>query len=217
MTGLLIKDFKLIKSQGRSMVAILILGIAMNLWMENYGFIISYMGFLGITLALGTISYDEYDNGNAFLFSLPVTPRDYVAEKYAFGLLFSGGAWLIGTAGAVIIELAKGSVPLEETLVTSLVVLPMVVLMLSLMLPLQLKFGAEKGRVIRIGVMMLIFALVLLGARFAEEWNLLNGSGMNALPAWNMGNLAAIGIGIVLVMLFLSWKISIGIMKKKEF
>lgn len=217
MTGLLIKDFKLIKSQGRSMIAILILGIAMNLWMENYGFIISYMGFLGITLALGTISYDEYDNGNAFLFSLPVTPRDYVAEKYAFGLLFSGGAWLIGTAGAVIIELAKGSVPLEETLVTSLVVLPMVVLMLSLMLPLQLKFGAEKGRVIRIGVMMLIFALVLLGARFAEEWNLLNGSGMNALPAWNMGNLAAIGIGIVLVMLFLSWKISIGIMKKKEF
>lgn len=217
MTGLLIKDFKLMKSQGRSMIAVLILGIAMNLWMENYGFIIGYMGFVGITLAMSTISYDEYDNGNAFLFSLPITLREYVAEKYVFGLLFSGGAWLIGTAGALVIDLSKESTSLEEILAAALVILPVVVLMLSLMLPFQLKFGAEKGRIIRMGVMMLIFAIVLLGAKLAKEWNLLSGSGTDALPAWNKGTMAAIGIGIVLAVLLLSWKISIGIMKKKEF
>ena len=34
---------------------------------------------------MSSISYDEFDNGNAFLFSLPITRKDYVLEKYIFG------------------------------------------------------------------------------------------------------------------------------------
>ena len=35
--------------------------------------------------AITTISYDEFDNGLAFLMTLPVTRKQYVAEKYLLG------------------------------------------------------------------------------------------------------------------------------------
>lgn len=199
------------------MLSVLVLGVVMNLWTENYGFIIGYMGFVGVTLAISTITYDEYDNGNAFLFSLPITPKDYVEEKYLFGLLFSGGTWLVGTAGAVIMGLVKGSTSLDETLLTALVLLPMTVFMLAVMIPFQLKFGAEKGRIIRIGVMMLIFGIVVLGAGLVKKLGLFQGFEGDGLPALNMGTFAVIGIGVILAVLFLSWRISVSIMKKKEF
>ena len=47
----------------------------------NTFFIISYMTFVASLFTLTSISYDEFDNGNAFLFSLPITRRMYVKEK----------------------------------------------------------------------------------------------------------------------------------------
>ena len=44
-------------------------------------FPIGFLGFVGALFSLSSISYDEFDNGNAFLFSLPITRKDYVLDK----------------------------------------------------------------------------------------------------------------------------------------
>ncbi len=61
------------------------------------------IGFATFPLfTLSTISYDEFDNGNAFLFSLPITRAGYVVEKYCFALILALSAWTISTLLVVI-------------------------------------------------------------------------------------------------------------------
>lgn len=43
-------------------------------------------------IAVGTLSYDETDNGLAFLMTLPVDRKTYVREKYLFILICTAAA-----------------------------------------------------------------------------------------------------------------------------
>ena len=87
MKGLLIKDFKLLKGQKNFFMTITAISIIMIIVSPGTSFPIGFLGFVGALFSLSSISYDEFDNGNAFLFSLPITRKDYVLEKYIFGLI----------------------------------------------------------------------------------------------------------------------------------
>ena len=89
MKGLLIKDFKLLKVQKNSFLLILCIAIGMEIFTNSTSssFIIGYLSFVATLFTLSSISYDEFDNGNAFLFSLPITRKSYVIEKYGFGMI----------------------------------------------------------------------------------------------------------------------------------
>ena len=84
MKGLLIKDFMLLKNQKSFFIIIVAAAIGMSTLMENSSFIIGYIAVIGSLFTLSTIRYDEFDNGNAFLYTLPITRKDYVYEKYEF-------------------------------------------------------------------------------------------------------------------------------------
>lgn len=215
MRGLLIKDFRLMKNQGRSLIIIVAAAVAVNLWIDNYAFIIAYLGLIGVSLAMSTVAYDEYDNGNVFLFSLPITPKEYATEKYIFSLLFAGGAWLIGTVGSAAMQLTKGET--GDIFAAALMLLPALILLLAIMLPFQLKFGAEKGRIIRIVVLMLGFGIITAGVQLAEMWNLSLSDGTQLLRMLNTGTVGVLGAAAAAAVLYISWKISVSIMKKKEF
>ena len=97
MKGLLIKDFKLLKGQKNFFMAITAISIIMIIVSPGTSFPIGFLGFVGALFSLSSISYDEFDNGNAFLFSLPITRKDYVLEKYIFGLISGIMFLLLGT------------------------------------------------------------------------------------------------------------------------
>ena len=97
MKGLLIKDFKLLKGQKNFFMAITAISIIMIIVSPGTSFPIGLLGFVGALFSLSSISYDEFDNGNAFLFSLPITRKDYVLEKYIFGLISGIMFLLLGT------------------------------------------------------------------------------------------------------------------------
>ena len=85
MKGLLIKDLKLMKVQKNFFFMIFAVGIGMAVFTDNISFIIGYISVVSAMFTLSSISYDEFDNGSAFLFSLPISRKDYVMEKYMFG------------------------------------------------------------------------------------------------------------------------------------
>ena len=82
MKGLLIKDFKLLKVQKNFFLLILCITIGMEIFTNSASssFIIGFLSFVATLFTLSSISYDEFDNGNAFLFSLPITRKSYVTE-----------------------------------------------------------------------------------------------------------------------------------------
>ena len=81
MKGLLIKDFRLLKGQ---VYFLLIVTGCVIVFMINgsEAFGVAYVCSMVALLSLTTVSYDEYENGSAFLFTLPITKKDYVKEKY---------------------------------------------------------------------------------------------------------------------------------------
>ena len=107
MKGLLIKDFKLLQGQKNFFITIIAIAGIMAIFMEDASFIIGYMTFVGSLFTLSTISYDEFDNGNAFLFSLPITRKDYILEKYGFGLIVGGISWLFAIIVTVVVEIIR--------------------------------------------------------------------------------------------------------------
>ena len=73
MKGLYIKDFKLMMNQKMFFIVIAAMAIFFAVTQTNIFFVISYATFIAAMFVISSISYDEFNNGNAFLFTLPVT------------------------------------------------------------------------------------------------------------------------------------------------
>ena len=112
MKGLLIKDLKLMKNQKNFFLVILVVIAFLAAGSDDLSFPMGFTAFIGTLFTLSSISYDEFDNGNAFLFSLPITRKQYVLEKYGFGLLLGIGSLLTAVCLLSAVRLVKGELSL---------------------------------------------------------------------------------------------------------
>ena len=71
MKGLLIKDLKLMKNQKSFFVIMAFVGMIFLITWEKPYFAISYITMMFSMFALTSFSYDEFDNGAVYLFTLP--------------------------------------------------------------------------------------------------------------------------------------------------
>ena len=217
MKGLMIKDLKLMKAQKNFFLLILAVAVGMILFSEDVTFGLGFLTFVVSLFTLSTISYDEFDNGNAFLFSLPITRQTYVFEKYSLSLLLGGGSWIFATLLVLAAGIFRGTYTVSEIMLIALMILPVMILIQAIMIPFQLKFGGEKGRLAIIGVVGLLFILGASAVKLAEAMNVDLFAVINHLPTLSTGMLLAIVIAAALALLLVSVRISMGIMGKKEF
>lgn len=217
MKGLLIKDFRLMRGQRTFFLAIIAISILTAVTSSNTLFAISFLGFVCPMFVLSSISYDEFDNGNAFLFSLPITRKGYVFEKYIFALILSIAALIFSTAVCLIISVIKNTVSINEIFITALTVFPAELLILSLMLPFQLKFGAEKGRIAIIAVLGGVSVISVILVKAAEAMNINLYELLNAVSKLGMQTFFLLYLLISFIILIISCRISIKVINKKEF
>ncbi|MGN0318065.1 MAG: ABC-2 transporter permease [Lachnospira sp.] len=217
MKGLLIKDFKLLKMQRNFFLLILFISIGMVAYMENITFVFGYLMFIMSMFSLSTISYDEFDNGNSFLFTLPVSRRGYVVEKYIFSILLALGSWILSILISVISNSIRGTGDMSNVFIASQLILAVVFIFQALMIPLQIKFGSEKSRIAIIAVAGIVCiigfcimkAIEFLGIDVISFVNKLSSIGIEAIV------LAAVTVAVFA--LIISIKISTFILNKKEF
>ena len=55
------------------------------------------------SLVIGTISYDELDNGMPYIMCLPIKRSDYVKEKFLMTFMMIFGGYILGIIASVII------------------------------------------------------------------------------------------------------------------
>ena len=211
MPGMMRKDLCLLLQRSRAILMMAGVGIIIGFSTDG-SFMIGYLTMISAILTIGTISYDESDNGYLFLLTLPVTRRSYVTAKYIFCFLGD----LVGWAAASVIYagccLAKGAGLCMEQLAAALVFLPVVGLMSAVMLPLQLKYGAEKSR---LALAVLFGGIGVLGALGMKLFPGLPDT-LRAFPEISGAALGAAALGAVVAAVALSYWISLGIMEKKE-
>ena len=206
MKGLIIKDFKLLMMQKSFFITLAIVAIFFGITTDTI-FVIGFLTMICSMFSLSTISYDEFDNGNAFLFSLPITRKGYVIEKYIFGIMLGVISLILSTIIACILTLFLNSTVTNDLFLVALIYIPIVLVLQSLMLPLQIKFGSEKSRVI-------------IGYGFNELIRILNidfTPFINTLLTMNVSMILVIVMILSLIIMFISCKISMKIIKNKEF
>ena len=206
MRGLLLKDLALMKGQKKFLLLVILIAAVPVLTSGNIGFLTTYLPFVICFFTISTVSYDEIDNSISFLMTLPVSRKDYAKEKYVCGLL-------LGLGTLVLCQL------LEVYFLQGAAIAGVIVLFLSVILPIQLKFGTEKGRIFTFVVFIAIMGLAVLVSRLTglsvDSKIIKSILGILAqIPLW--GYILG-GVLVSLLLLGISYGISVKIMEKKEF
>ena len=168
MKGLFVKDLKLMMLQKNFLLLILAIVIGMMIFTDDVIFPLGFLSFIVSLFTVSTISYDDFDNGNAFLFTLPITRNHYVSEKYFLGLLFGCMAWVLATVLGIITTVLKDTLPITDLVQSSLMILPIMIVVQAITLPFLLKFGGDKGRIAMIGAFGGLAVITLVIVKGAE-------------------------------------------------
>ena len=217
MKGLLIKDFKLMLMQKNFFIIIIVVACLISISSQDPTFMIGFITFILSLFTVSTISSDEFDNGYPFLLTLPFSRKTYVLEKYVYGLILGTGAWIVSVIICGLMLIVQGKPVTSDMLIGAFVILPMFLVIESLMIPVHLRFGGEKGRyalIACVGVLVVIGFVVMKIVEIFHIDVLPLILAIDALgPVMFMMILLMIGFLIMLV----SLKVSLSIMNKKEF
>ena len=216
MKGLLLKDMLILKNQKKTMLMIVILGIALSLTMQITS-VIAYFMMLGCMLALGTFAYDEMDNGYSFLFTLPVSRKTYVREKYlfmitwvlicaVFGIICCGILVLTGLG-----KLENGWSDIPEYTLSMLTV---ILLIIAVSVPLRVKFGSERSRIV---IYIIVGAGLLLGVITSRIAGPAAESAKALIAGLDPAKVIPILAAVSVILLLISEQITQKIIAKKEF
>lgn len=210
MTGLLLKDSYLILQRKQTLFLLLAISLLMGYTIDG-AFIVGYVTFLSLILSIGTISYDEADNSLLFLMTLPFERRTYVLSKYVLSWIVCGIAWVISLFLLFLMNTIKG-LPLDfvENITGCLVVLVFVVVGLDMMIPIQLKFGAEKSRTVITMIGGVVMAVSILFGKVLDLDAFLQSLDRIPLPVY-----AVVGVVITITATVGSVAVSTRIMDQK--
>ena len=222
MKGMLIKDFRLLKNQGKSLLLmLLVVAIFMN-FITDVGpaFIVGYITIIFSLFTATTISYDEFDNCYLFIMTLPVTRKKYVNEKYVFALLSIVCTWVLGTVLGTILLLAQPAAEMNaaDWLGSCIGYIFAAWICVSIMLPIRLKFDSEKSRYANFIMIAVVFIAAFL---VSSSIDYLPASIVEAGKEWfyglSAGGVLGIAGGITVAAVIISYLCSQHIMAKKEF
>ena len=203
MKGLLRKDLYMILKYGRVLLIMAAIFLAVSVVAEENFFFIVYPVLLGGVLPVTLLSYDERFGWNRYCDALPITRKQVVDERYLMSLLSFLALYVLTLLVQAIVLLPKGR---SEDLLELAGLLPCLGLIApALMLPITLRWGVEKGRIIYYFIIGLIVAAGLI---FANDF---------AGPGRAIGRWGAAAVLLVSVIFFAgSWLLSVKLYEKRE-
>lgn len=213
MKGLLIKDFCLLRNQKRILPIYLLLAVWFTAF-HNDGFAFPFLMMMASILTGSTISYDEIDHSQAYLFVLPVDRKTYVQEKFVLGGILAAASLLL----AILCSIARmlvdpGSTGTE---LGSMIVLSMCIgaVFIAVMIPIRIRFGGDQGRIVLYTAFALIALVVVLISRvFPASRNQMT----EALSQMGMTTILSAAAAGSCVLLITGYVLGIHWVEKKEF
>ena len=217
MAGLLEKDIRLLLQRKQAIVMFLVIAVVLG-FSTGGTFVVAYTSFCLIMVAVGTVSYDEFDNGFSFLMTLPITRRTYIAEKYILCAVCGAASWIFSVVVCLLQNQGRqDGVVVTDLLMEAVVMLPMIFLVMDLMIPIQIKFGSEKSRIVLVVVAGIAMVVGIALKKLAELLHLPVGSMMEKMNQVTAAQLLVGSFVLAIAATVLSFVISLKIMNKKEF
>lgn len=218
MKGLLIKDCKLMLGQKSFLGLAALMGILYLGIYNDPTFAIMFVTIMCSIFSVSTLSYDEHENGMAYLFTLPIRKKDYVLEKYVFFIMstaITGGVMFVLACIAVQIRGLETS--WDDLYVGILIAWFVCAVLVSYMIPASLKFGVEKSRIVMGSGMAAIFLMVYLAIKISKSGNTNVERFMQVLGSMSEGVVVLMILTVAVALIVISCVISMKVMKKREF
>lgn len=205
MRGLIVKDILAMKKEIKTYAVLLILysGFTIAIGQTNLMLI---MGILfGMSIVTVSMAYDERAGWNKYALGMKINFKEIVFSKYILGFLciFVMSILMIITE----IILKKSSLEINGTLNLILI---LGVGLISITIPLCIKFGVERGKIISL---VFIMGPGVIGIVFEESIEPILGKFLEIANRYGIIIGCLIGIGIMLV----SMAVSMQFYKNKEF
>ena len=216
MRGLLEKDLRLLKGQKNFFLIILLITVFLSLNSED-NFAVTYLTFIAGFLTISSFGYDDNGNCMPFLLTLPVSRTLYVKSKYVLGFLLTFIGWAAGMVISMVTALLHKAPPTVEAVLFQLAWVFLWMIMLSFVLPMLFKFGAEKGRMATLAMMLVFMAIVFVFTKLAETLGMDVDACLEALAGQQIVVLVAGMAAAALIILLISYSISVKIIQKKEY
>ena len=210
MLGFIKKDIIMLKSNFKTLAILIVVYIIMAFkGIMDISFILP---FISVMIMISTFSYDEFNKWNSYACTLPNCRKNVVKSKYISTLLMIIiTTFIVGLASFIITYTQTQKVNYEEILSIILGTSFATILLESFMYPTIYKFGVEKAR---IGIFVSVFGIAIIGGLLSNIFNF--GKVLELLKLLENYIIIIIPI-IMVVMLYISYKISERINLNKEF
>jgi hypothetical protein len=210
MYGLLLKDiYNLRKYVKQISISVVVFGLfAINL--KNPAYLIGMITMMTSMMVITSMSYDEYAKWDKYALTMPILKKDIVLSKYLLLILSTLAGTVSSTILALIMTAFMKLQSLIEILLTSGIVALIMLLLFSLLIPVLYKYGVEKARIIMFAIIGIPILAATLFVKLMVKLN---------VPKPSMEQIEMLGYAfpvIVLIILFLSYNISVKIFNKKE-
>ena len=208
LKGLVVKDFQTIKSYKSTvlfMIVIFIVCAFLNGDVTN--FLPIFIPLCFEMLGISSFSYDNLANADKYLLTFPIDKKDIVKARYIYILMFTLLGTVLGFVLTLLVQRIKiSNVPDKECLSNTLaIIIGSLIAMMFLQafqISIMYKFGAEKGRIIQ----MIVIVVLMLGTTLMNFFEISLDNFVITIKDYL----------IVMVVYILSFIISCKIYEKKE-
>lgn len=209
MIGLIKKDLLMIKGNLKLVVIIFLVFFIMALQGELD---ISFVpALISVMLFMSTFSYDEYNKWDAYAITLPNGRKNIVKSKYVATIILILASIIITIIMNIIVGIIHKNLDCEKIFSIMAGCCFGIIIIQSIIYPLIFKYGIEKGRIgLFVGTFGIVALIGLLSKTIKIDipLNLINfveNYWLIIVPA------------LLIIILFISYKISESIYLKKEF
>lgn len=208
MLGLIKKDLLMIKSNLKMILIIFIVFILVSLnGNGNFAFI---PAFISVMLIMSTFSYDEYNKWDAYATTFPNDRKNVVKSKFIATFILILISLLVTLLLCLIIQYINNNINFKEIYELMMGCLIAIILLIAIMYPLIFKFGIEKSR---IGIFIGIFSVTSIASILVKTKIEIPVSLLTFLNNYGV----ILFLGISLISILISYKVSKNIYLNKEF
>lgn len=215
MLGLIKKDLLIVKSNLKLIGIMLIIFFLMTLQNKFditlvLPFIVMIYIFV-VSLFISTFSYDEFNKWDAYAITLPNDRKNIVKSKYITSIILVISTLMVILPLNYLISFINDSLEFSKIVSLVLGMTTGIIFVEAVMLPIIFKYGTEKGRIGLFALSISITGIITIVSK-KIDLNISN----NIIEFYNAYYFIIIPV-ILVVGLFLSYKISEKIYSKKEF
>lgn len=211
MMGLVKKDLLVIKSNLKIILAVLV-ALLLLTSQEGGSSAIFILPIIGVMMFISTFSYDEFNNWNSYVATLPNGRKNAIIAKYIATMIIIIILSIISIIATIGLNyFTSGTINMTETIAAFLATILSTSILVSLLYPIMIQYGALNGRII---IFIVVIGIGVIGAIVSRYMNLNNViEQINKIEAY--GSILVPIISCLL--LAISYLVSEKLFQKKEF